>query len=329
MSFSELVLGIDGGGTKTVAWLADRDASVEDEPLGRGQAGPSNRRIAGDEVARQNLDYAVDAAFADAGLTPTPVASTCVGVAGSDSIRDRHLLNLWADSRGLFGSVIIVHDGWIIPHAAFDDGCGIALISGTGSLGFGKSETGETVRCGGWGPVLGDEGSGYAIVIACLRAALRAADGRDTGTTLLERLRSELKFDEPRDLLRLVDRGQYVASVPAHVTTAVADFAWLIFEFSRDGDDVATAIIEQAAGDLADMAESVVTQLRLAPSSVPFAFAGGVFVNQPAFVDLVVGQLKSRNIIPQPVVTVPDPVLGAVRIARDAIDPGHPDDAGW
>ncbi len=308
-SSSELVLGIDGGGSKTIAWLASASASASNDPLGRGEAGPSNPRAAGAETASRNLNQAVDSAFHNAGITPQCVTSACLGIAGSDREADRAVLASWARNRQLSERLQIVHDAEIILHAAFSDGRGIALISGTGSFAFGRNADGTTARCGGWGSVFGDEGSGYAIAIGGLRAATRAADGRGSATALLPRLLDRLNLDEPGELITALCGDAYDRRT-------IAALAPLVFNAAFDGDAPAAALISQASADLADLVHSLGSQLNMSEQDISLAVAGGVLDSQPRFADMVVTQLRSLNVTCSQVVTVIDPVVGAIRMAR-------------
>ena len=163
-SMRELLLGLDGGGSKTLALLADAEGRV----IGRGIAGASNYQNIGETAAWAALDTAIAAAFADAGLEPSAVAAVGLGLAGVDRPEDRALFEGWAARRFGGAPVVIANDAELVLAAGTPDGWGIALISGTGSIVFGRSPQGEMARAGGWGHIMGDEGSGYAIGVEAL-----------------------------------------------------------------------------------------------------------------------------------------------------------------
>ena len=171
MQSDELVLGIDGGATKTVAWLALRSGGGEPSVVGRGAAGPANPQAIGFDEALGNLDQAIAAAFDDAGVKPGPLASAVLALAGWDREQNRQVLRRWAEKRCLASRLRMVHDALPVLVAGSPEGWGVALISGTGSFAFGQSRDGRSTRAGGWGYLFGDEGSGYAIALAGLRAA--------------------------------------------------------------------------------------------------------------------------------------------------------------
>src|SRR5687767_5494710 len=115
---SALVIGVDGGGTKTVAWLARPDDQGHETVLGKGQAGPGNPRAAGFEVAQTNIDVAIAAAFAEAGMTREPVSAACLALAGAGRSSERTHIAAWALDRGLADTVQVTTDAEPILSAA-------------------------------------------------------------------------------------------------------------------------------------------------------------------------------------------------------------------
>ncbi len=139
---SELYLGIDGGGTHTVALLAADTATI----LGRGAAGPSNRQAVGTERALAALDEAVSAAFTTAKLPRGPVSSACLGLAGADRDDDRAVIRAWAERVRLADKIEVTSDAAILLAAGTPQGCGLVLIAGTGSIAFGGTADGRRTR---------------------------------------------------------------------------------------------------------------------------------------------------------------------------------------
>jgi N-acetylglucosamine kinase-like BadF-type ATPase len=169
------LLGIDGGGTSTTVWLADEKGVI----LGRGRAGPSNMRAVGIRCALLALDEAVALAVRDAGTEAEALEVACLGLAGADRTEEKVELRAWAERRSLARRLLLVNDGDLVLAAASKDGCGAAVISGTGSIAVGRGRDGTMARAGGWGHLFGDEGSAYAVVLAALRLVARRADGRE------------------------------------------------------------------------------------------------------------------------------------------------------
>lgn len=309
LAADQLVLGIDAGGTKTVAWLARRDD--EKDVLGRGSAGPGNPRAAGFETAFANLEASIAAAFAEANITPDPVAAACLALAGADRESERQQLEGWAAARKLAQHVRIVNDALPVLAAGSLDGWGVALISGTGSFAFGRNSSGETVRAGGWGYLLGDEGSGYAIALAALRAVTQAADGRGPATQLSDLILERLKITQPTDLVAAV----YGSNLNRADLAALSDVVTIAAD---RGDAVAERILDSAADDLAEMVAAVASRLHFADASFPLCLTGGVLLNSGSLRELLVDQLKLRQFRAEPITTIPYPVAGAVRLALAA-----------
>ena len=170
-----LFLGVDGGGTSTIAWLGTSGSRV----LGRGKAGPSNAKAVGEEVAHRALTWAISAAFADADLPPEPAAFACFGLAGFDRPDDKKLLARWVEKAQWAERSSFVTDGDLVVAAGTPAGYGIGVIAGTGSIAVGTAPDGRKARAGGWGHLIGDEGSAYRVVLDALRIVVRRHDGRE------------------------------------------------------------------------------------------------------------------------------------------------------
>jgi N-acetylmuramic acid 6-phosphate etherase len=299
----ELYLGIDGGGTHTVALLGDRAGTV----LGRGTAGPSNRQAVGTERAMAALDEAVSAAFAAAGRTRGPVASACLGLAGADRPEDQAVIREWAERVRLAGQVEVTSDAAILLAAGTPEGWGLVLIAGTGSIAFGRAADGRRARAGGWGHLLGDEGSAYALVIAALQAVARAADGRGPATSLTERLLARLGVSQPQGLIAAVYRS-------GRDRADLAALAPLVVEAAED-DAVAAAIVEEAAAELAQAGAAVALQLGWS-GPLPVALAGGLLLGSEGYRERVLRRLRSLDVQPGAVALVEEPARGALQLAR-------------
>ncbi|CAN5902046.1 BadF/BadG/BcrA/BcrD ATPase family protein [soil metagenome] len=320
------LLGIDGGGTSTVAALADESGAV----IGRGRAGPSNAKAIGPERAREALGDAIASAFADARLDPSPVDVACLGLAGFDRPEDRALLGHWADSVRWARQLIPANDAELVLAAGTPEGWGIALIAGTGSIAFGRTPDGRIARAGGWGPLFGDEGSAYEVAIAGLRAVARRADGRSPTAgepdPFSERICKAVGVDAPRHLVSALyspqwDRARLAALAPEVILAAEED------------DDLSAEITDRAALDLAQMIDAV--RLRLgqelmqaqSPQArewfvgpLPIAFAGGFLLGvEPLQVKLRQTLIAHQGESLGTVQLVREPVLGAIALARRAL----------
>jgi N-acetylglucosamine kinase-like BadF-type ATPase len=296
-----------------VAWLAPLVDNGIDRVLGRGFAGPGNPRAAGFEVAQANVTAAIDAAFVDAKLPRKTVAAACLALAGAGRPDEQEQISIWARRQGIAGKIQVCGDAEPILAAASPDNCGIALIAGTGSLAWGRNEVGETARCGGWGYLLGDEGSGYAIGLAGLRAAMRAADGRGPQTDLLPRLLGKLGIQSSEELIAKVYSPEMTRERLASLSEIVFDLA--------SADEAAGKIVKKAAVDVAELVAAVAQMLNLDTSGYTLAMAGGVLLHQSDYKDHVLAAIHTQSHARQikgavRLVMVAEPVSGAVALAR-------------
>lgn len=302
----DLVIGVDGGGTKTVAWVAPLDDSTNNIVLGRGQTGPSNPRAVGFEVAQFAIGSAIAEALAEAKRPSEKVAAAWFGVAGAGRESEQTLLESWARKKGAIAHRVRVSgDAEPILSAAAADHCGIAVISGTGSLAWGRNSQGEIARAGGCGYLIGDEGSAYAIAVHALRMAMQSADGRRPPTALLDRFLSHFDAASPANLIEILYS-------PEMTRDQIAAAAQLVFALSED--PTAAAIIATAADELAIMIAALARQLRFEPHGYPLAMTGSLLVHQDSFRQAVTDRLT--NIQPSCITLVTDPVRGAVALAR-------------
>jgi N-acetylglucosamine kinase-like BadF-type ATPase len=300
-----LVLGIDGGGSKTVAWLAGDSAAI----VGRGTAGASNFQAVGFEAALASLDRAVAAAFEDARLAPAPVAAAVVALAGCDREENRQVLIHWAEDRRLARRFRVVHDAIPVLAAGTPEGWGVALISGTGSLAFGQDRERRSARAGWWGYLFGDEGSAYAIALAGLRAAAKAADGRGPATQLVEAFLDRLRLARPEQLVAAVYRI-------AEDRAAIAALAEVVLATAEAGDAAAGGILDRSAEELAAMVAAVAERLSFPAGSFALALAGGMLLAGQRLRTGLASRLAALGPGPSPVTLVPEPVAGAVRLAQ-------------
>jgi N-acetylglucosamine kinase-like BadF-type ATPase len=300
---ARLLLGVDGGATKTRALLADLDGRV----VGAGTAGSSNYQSVGLEQAVAAIIEAVRGAFADAGLAMErdEVAVVCFGLAGVDRPDDRERLSGRLERERLGRRMVIVNDSELVLAAGCPDGWGVALISGTGSICFGRAPDGRTARAGGWGYILGDEGSGFDIAVQALRLATRTADGRANAPGLLRAALDFWGLDAPEQLIELIYQRE--AGAPG----SVARFATRVLELAEAGDPDARRMLERAADDLALHVATVARRLGL--ERPPVAFGGGVLRAST----MLRQAIYERAGVPLgPPAVVDDPAIGALAIAR-------------
>jgi len=303
MATQKIFLGIDGGGSKTLALIADESGSV----IGRGSAESSNYHSIGKEKAFESLNNAIRSAFDDAKLSPQNFHAACIGLAGVDRPQDRAVIESWARDNLPSTPIKIVNDAELVLAAGTPDGWGVAMICGTGSIVYGRNQSGETTRAGGWGYLLGDEGSGYRIGLAALQAIVRSHDGRDESTALQSLILNHLSLSSPVDLIKYIYRER----VP---TTEIAALASCVEEAADGGDAVATKILQEAAHELSLAVNSTVRQLRMT-GAVPCAQAGGVITRGKMIAAMFLQSAHAMGLALHPIQPVTEPAQGAIRLA--------------
>lgn len=309
------VLGIDGGGSRCTAVVARVDRGFDTAPviLGRGHGGPANPRVTGHDPACTAISTAIMAAFESAGMQPGSVETACLGLAGVGLPADRDAVRAWAERVGVARRVIVVPDGLVLFADGGAEPWGIVLIAGTGSLALARPASAPLTaaapyeRCGGWGPLLGDEGSGYAIGLAALKAAMRFADGRGPDTSLLAAVLRRFMANGPADL---------VASIQSPLVgrREIAEVARDALAAAEAGDPVATRIVAGAAGDLAAHVQALAHRNSFASDGYPLRLAGGLLAGSAVFRRLVVEALATDG-APGSVGVVTDPAAAAARFA--------------
>jgi N-acetylglucosamine kinase-like BadF-type ATPase len=296
------VLGVDAGGTKTVALLADADGRI----VGEGRAGGANLQAHGELEVEKVLHGVIDLALGERTVVP---AAVCLGVAGVDRKADGQVIREIMRRLGFRSRTVIVNDALIALVAGNGGpGPGIVLVSGTGSIAYGVNRRGVAARAGGWGSSLGDEGSGYWIGRRVLAAVVRDADGRGPRTALTAMVLAHFDLEKPEQL---------VAEIYDNVTgkRAIASLGATVERARAEGDPVATEILRDAATELALAASSVVTKLDMRGDQFPTWLAGGLLVGVPWLAAEVARHLA--EVAPRSVVAplTVEPAMGAVRLA--------------
>jgi N-acetylglucosamine kinase len=295
------VIGIDAGGTKTVGLLADETGRVVTKARGAGANLVVHGELAVEKVLHQ-ITEDLDA--------PEPVAAVCLGMAGVDRAEETALIRGVMRRLRLPKALRIVPDPLVALVAGAPRGIGIVVVAGTGSIAYGVDPSGRTARAGGWGYLLGDEGSAFWLGHAAIRHGIRAYDGRGPATTLLDRIAAKLELEIPDGLVKWF----YDQELSRHRVSALAT---VVEEAANDGDEAASDLLNQAAQHLARAGRSVARQLEF-EDSFPFVQAGGVFRACPSLFQRV----ESSLALPQAesVRLEGEPAIGAVTLALELLD---------
>jgi N-acetylglucosamine kinase-like BadF-type ATPase len=302
-----VVLGIDAGGTKTVCHLADEQARTIVETRGPG----ANLQASGELEVEKVLHQVIDEALAGSSASPSVI---CLGMAGVDRPRDAELVRGILLRIGHRAQPFVVNDALIALEAGVPGAPGVVVVAGTGSIAYGRDANGRAARAGGWGYVLGDEGSGYWLGRQALRAVVRAADGRGRATALSRRVLAHYQVERAQDLVWEVYHGGLKP-------TAIAALASEVGAAAAEGDALATQIIDAAASELAGAAASVARRLSL--DRCPVVLAGGVLRGVAPLRTRVLADLGRALPNAEARVLDIEPAHGAARLAL-ALAAGRP-----
>jgi N-acetylglucosamine kinase len=272
-----LALGIDGGGTKTEAAVVSEDDAV----LAVGLGGPVNTAFVSSSQARRSIRAAVREALGGAKSRHFDALALCVLCSTEDATAGL--------PRGVsYGQIFRFSETEVaFARAGLFQKYGIAVVAGTGSNVCGYGRDGAACHVGGWGALLGDEGSAFDIALRAIKAAIRAHDGRGPHTQLLERALRHFNIPELWGLVRLC----YGGPLPR---TTIADFAPQVSAAASEGDEVATGILADAGRTLADDVLFVAGRLFQPEEAFPVVLSGGVFNAGPLLIEPIRLALKQQ-----------------------------------
>ena len=296
-----IVIGVDGGGSKTRAIVADEHGTRLGEVVGPGSAvRPGQAERSADVIAA-----AVGDALASCGMTHVVPKVLCVGVAGAGREPEREALWQALVGRELAEETVVHPDFSIALDDAFGEGPGILLISGTGSAAFGRGPSGTIARCGGWGPVMGDEGSGAWIGRRALSVVTASADGREPETALVGAVLTAAQVNEPQELVAWAAQA-----TPAQLAT----LAPVVSSVADAGDLRANAILSLAVEELVLHVRALARQLfGDERATAPVAFTGGMLTRGTTLRKRLEHRLRSAVPGAQLNATEVDAARGAVR----------------
>lgn len=309
--------GIDGGGTKTDAAIISEFGDI----LATARGGATNPHSVPPQEAITELLHILDLLFSSRVDFLSSCEGICLGMSGIDRDQERQWINAHVHdymknkkhtvvSNRQTCKVWVVTEGEIALMASLGQPHGLLAISGTGSIIYGITPEGEVNRAGGWGHLLGDEGSGYRIGQRTLQAVMQSHDGILPLTALTSLVLKELHVEQPPDLKQLVYRADWTKS-------STASIARLTIEVASAGDEVARVLLMDEARQLAATAKALIRQ-RASFTSAPMALSGSIFRCSSLFRDTFVHHL-TEVYDPQQIVCLEDapaPAVGAAQLAR-------------
>lgn len=300
MKNTPLFIGVDGGGSTLRVALTDAEMNV----LAQTERGTANPSSIGKEASAALIQSTITETLVTAGKSASEVSAAALGVAGA------LYLGEWLRE---IASVVLPHS-LIVPSSDFEialvgargERFGVLILAGTGSVAFGVNRAGESWQAGGWGYLLGDEGSGYSIGLQALKTFVRVTDGRnDTGESqslLPQKIAEALNLSHPREII------QWTYSQPR--VRDIAQLSKLVFELAEAGDRQSISIARAAMSYLSHHIN--VVRVRLKDHQLPVAFAGGLLDNENYFSVRFAKHLK----LPEVPKALYPPVIGAALLAK-------------
>lgn len=295
-------LGIDGGGTRTACIVGD-----EENVAGRGSSDGSNILRVGEAAARSSLHRAIREACAAAKINPSQITRTCVGAAGAARPTVRDALRCIV-AEIISGEIEIVGDMVVALEAVCPAKPGIVVISGTGSIAYGRNDKGLTARAGGWGAAISDEGSGHWIGRAAVAQCLRAFDAGKANESML--VGAILKKWKLRDV------DELVVAANQNPTPNFSELFPMVVFAAENRDQTATSILTHAGSELAGLAGVVMRRIFAEREPVQVGMAGGVFQHSTAIRQVFYNALRAAHPYAKFRDTVVEPVQGALVMAR-------------
>jgi N-acetylglucosamine kinase-like BadF-type ATPase len=310
MSVNKYVIGVDGGGSKTTAILSALDGNIATQ----SEAGPTNPQVVGFKKSAETIIALLNDCCKKQKCEPSSLKSVMLGLAGVGRQTDKStLLNelqaVAKKNKINLPPLTVETDARIALEAAFASSYGIVIIAGTGSIALAKSEDGKIIRSGGYGKILGDEGSGYSIGRQALNLALRFSEGRGDKTILLKMAFEHFGVNSVDDLMTKI----YVENGD------IASFAPKVFQAHLEFDHVAHNILFNQANELADLVRVII--LKMHPrKKIPVAMMGGLFETENVYSKMVKERI-SRS-LPQIMIQKPKfpAAFGAVIIGLKAFE---------
>ncbi len=305
---SRFVMGVDGGGTKTEIVLIDSMGGV----IGKIKVDSTNYQVVGEKV-KINLIQGFEKLMKKTNVTLNKVDHIFLGLAGAGRKSDREEIKQLFQDTPYKDLITVDSDAIVALAGAFGTAPGIIIIAGTGAICFGKNQQGKIARSGGWGYLLGDEGSGYFIGREAIIAALKDFDGRGEKTELRQVVTKQFNLDSIEKIIPLIYKNKIDR-------IQIAGLAPLVFKTADKGDLIAEEIVKSAGKELGNLAKAVADRLGFTSDEVRVALIGSIFKEKEMLINHISKELYeiSWN------VTVSEPMFqpsyGAALMALQKID---------
>lgn len=305
----QYIIGIDGGGTKTLMKLADLDGNL----LACCEGGSANMNSLDRTVFEETLSRLIADGLKQITGKPSDCSAICLGMAGAGRPAEKQILKEILGRLGFNETVMITDDAHIALYGGVGSEEGIILVSGTGSICYGRNSHGEVCRAGGWGYILGDEGSGYDIGLSALKHTVRGFDKREEDSLLSTMILDSLKIGSVDELVSLIYRSGEGRKI-------IAGLAPVVDEACMSGDYYAESILKNAVSELFKSIKAVISGLNFTDIPIQVALGGSVLLKSR----YISNNLRNTIAISYPGVRVfnikNDAAWGAVHMAFDQLN---------
>lgn len=302
------VIGIDGGGTKTLGYIANIWGRI----IASSTSGPSNYQSVGIVRTKQSLTNVINNLCKRTDISIDDIELLSLGMAGVDRQEDKtNVINI-IRSIGVKSEIILNNDGITELAGAIGKNLGIITISGTGSISYGIDSNGKSVRVGGWGNILGDEGSGYDIGRNALKAILRNYDKRDKETLLTEKVLGYLKLKTVDEMIGYVYKKETTKEHIAQIAPVVINAAY-------EKDPISINILDNATNNLVELTQTVINQLEF-KDKINLTYGGGILKKSEYVQNKFMKKMVTNNNKIEISKPLFDGAIGAVLIAWDHLN---------
>jgi N-acetylglucosamine kinase-like BadF-type ATPase len=299
------VIGVEGGGTKTNAALADENGIIKY----RSTSGPSNFLIVGLEKACENIISGLEKCISDSGIPKSDIPVIMLGLTGAGRALDqnnmKNAFKEYSSKNGyLFNDILVDSDARISLEAAFPNKPGMIIIAGTGSIMFGKDGDGNLFRVGGWGRILGDEGSGLYIGKKGLMAVVRQIDGRGEITLISEIISNKHNLNSLETIVKAVYTDNF----------DIASLAPSVFEAAEKNDKIALSILDDAAEELCLHIKTMIKKIKF-ENKIGISFVGSILTNDNYVRTRLLNKISNEIKVLDVISSEAEPLDGAIVMA--------------
>ncbi len=296
------LMGVDGGGTHSRLLVTDLNGNEIYQGIGKSTNIESNDL----ETVKKNFMDLFQEFHNRTNYSKEECLSICIGTAGVDTPESLNLITDLTGNLGYQCFIEVMNDSEIALAAETKGKPGIIIISGTGSIGFGVNECGKKWRVGGFGYLVGDEGSGYWVARKGIGAALQDFDHSGPKTILTDMLKEKLeleRFDKILDYIYSTNKSE------------IAKLATLVIQGCEQGDIVSNEILHKAADYLSRMVITLARELQMTKQSYPVIYGGGFLTNSPGLCSSINDRILNQYPLLHPSLLKKEAQWGAIYIA--------------